>query len=133
MTAQDELDPKLLVQPIEPGSEIPSGLDAAGLFLLNFSPVLRDDLWDDYGNKELEQARRLRRLAARVVAIADALEQLGYEMKAYPSPEDYDFNEYKMSWEELCQEMNSTFTNGYAQLGELVDDFAEAARGDFMD
>jgi hypothetical protein len=128
-----EMDPELLVQPAAPGMTIPKEFGEKGLFLLNFAPVLRDDVWDDYGNKELDQAQRLRGLASRVIAIADAMDQLGNTLKAYPDPDDYEMDDYELTWEEICEEMQSTFDEGYSNLAGLVDELAYAAVGDFMD
>lgn len=133
MESDVELNSDLLVQPVAPGTLIPDYLGEKGLFLLNFESVLRDDVWDDYGNKELDQAGRLRGLASRIMAIADAMEQLGYELKAYPDPDDYDMGDYEQTWEEICREMESTFDGGYSDLADLVVEFEEAAVGDFMD
>ena len=133
MPSDAELDPKLLVQPIAPGVTIPSDFDESGLFLLNFGEVLTDDVWDDYGNKELDQAQRLRSLSARIPAMADVMEQLGHELKAYPDRDDYEMGEYEQTWEEVCEEMQSTFDGGYSGIADLVDELADAAVGDFMD
>jgi hypothetical protein len=46
-----EMDPELLVQPAAPGMTVPKEFGEKVLFLLNFAPVLCDDVWDDYGNK----------------------------------------------------------------------------------
>lgn len=133
MDSTTEIDPQLLVQPAAPGMTLPASLDGKGLFLLNFAPVLRDDVWDDYGNKELDQAQRLRGLAARITAIADALEQLGHELRAFPDADDYEMGDFEQTWEEVCEEMQSTFDGGYFDLAGLVDELADAAVGDFMD
>ena len=133
MGSDVELNSDLLVQPVAPGTLIPDYMDEKGLFLLNFESVLRDDVWDDYGNKELDQAGRLRGLASRIMAIADAMEQLGHELKAYPDPDDYDMGDYEQTWEEICQEMQTTFDGGYSNLADLVSELEEAAVGDFMD
>ena len=128
-----EMDPELLVQPVAPGMTVPKEFGEKGLFLLNFAPVLRDDVWDDYGNKEIDQAQRLRGLASRVIAIADAMDQLGNTLKAYPDPDDYEMDDYELTWEEICEEMQSTFDEGYSNLAGLIDELADAAVGDFMD
>lgn len=128
-----ELNSGLLVQPLALGTIIPNYLEERGLFLLNFESVLRDDVWDDYGHKELDQSRRLRGLAFRIMAIADAMEQLGCELKAYPDLDDYDMGDYEQTWEEICQEMESTFDGGYSHLANLVEELKEAAVRDFMD
>lgn len=133
MPSDAELDPKLLVQPLAPGVAIPSDFGERGLFLLNFGEVLADDVWDDYGNKELDQAQRLRSLSARIAAMADAMEQLGHELKAYPDADDYEIGEHEQTWEEVCEEMQSTFDGGYSDIAGLVDELADAAVGDFMD
>ncbi len=101
--------------------------------MLNFGPILADDVWDDYGNKELDQAGRLRSLANRILAIADSMDELGTALKGYPDADDYEMDDYEQSWEEICSEMDSTFTGGYFDLKVLVDELAEAAIGDFMD
>ena len=133
MESTTEMDQELLVQPVAPGMTVAQDFEERGLFLLNFAPVLRDDVWDDYGNKELNQAQRLRNLASRVNAVADAMEQLGTALKAYPDPDDYEMDEYAQTWEEICEEMQSTFDEGYSNLAGLVDELADAAVGDFMD
>ena len=133
MKHSTEMDPELLVQPATPGMTVPKEFGEKGLFLLNFAPALRDDVWDDYGNKEIDQAQRLRGLASRVIAIADAMDQLGNTLKAYPDPDDYEMDDYELTWEEICEEMQSTFDEGYSNLAGLIDELADAAVGDFMD
>ena len=133
MASNEELDSKLLVQPLTPGMTVPADFDGRGLFLLNFAEVLHDDVWDDYGNKELDQANRLRGLASHITAMADAMEQLGHELKSYPDADDYEMGDYEQTWEEVCEEMQSTFDGGYSELGDLVEELADAAVGDFMD
>lgn len=133
MASSTEIDRELLVQPVEPGVTLPGNLSGKGLFLLNFAPVLLDDVWDDYGNKELDQAQRLRSLAAQVSVITDAMELLGHELKAFPDPDDYERGDYEQTWEEVCEEMQSTFDSGYSGLADLIENLAEAAVGDFMD
>lgn len=133
MSSNPELNPGLLVQPLTPGTAVPGSFDERGLFVLNFASILHDDVWDDYGNKELDQAQRLRSLASHITAMANAIEQLGHELKAYPDLDDYEMGEYEQTWEEICEEMQSTFDEGYSGLEELVDELADAAVGDFMD
>lgn len=133
MTLSHELNPKLLVQPVIPGMTVPQDLDGRGVFLLNFAQVLRNDVWDDYGNKELDQANRLRNLASYINAMADTIEQLGHKLKAYPEQDDYELGDYSQTWEAVCEEMESTFDGGYSDLENLVQEFIDAAVGDFMD
>jgi hypothetical protein len=101
--------------------------------LLNFGPILADDVWDDYGNKEMDQAGRLRSLATRILALADSMDELGMELKAYPDADDYEIDEYDQPWDELMAEMSDTFDEGYRKIASLVDELADAATGDFMD
>jgi hypothetical protein len=103
---------------------IPEKLDAQGLFLLNFGPVLRDDVWDDYGNKELDQAQRLRSLAARISAIADVAEQLGHELKAYPDPDDTNVRDTSPNNEAL----STTWAPHHAVNGCFTGDTPASAR-----
>jgi hypothetical protein len=133
MNPDSQIDKSLLVQPLEPGTTIPSDFPPAGMFVLNLVPILANDVWDDYGNKEQDQASRLRSLANRILAIADSMEELGKSLKGYPDAGDYETDDYEQSWDEICSEMDSTFTCGYLDLKVLVDELAEAAVGDFMD
>lgn len=133
MESTTEIDPQRLVQPAAPGMTLPASLDGKGLFLLNFTPVLLANVWDYYGIKELRQAQCLRGLAARITAIADAMEQLGYELNAYPDADDFEMDDYEQTWEEICEEMQSTLVRGYFDLARLVDVLADAALDDFMD
>jgi len=128
-----DLDQKLLVQPLTPGMTIPVKFNEHGLFLLNFAPMLHDDVWDDYGTKELSQSQSLRNLASHVTAMTEAMEQLGHELKAHPDADEYEMGDYEESWEEICEEMQSTFDGCYAYLADLVEGLADAAVGDFMD
>jgi hypothetical protein len=95
--------------------------------------VLRDEVCDDYGNKELDQAGRLRGLASRIIAIADAMEKLCYALKSYPDADDYEMGDYEQTWEKVCEEIQSTFDGSYSELGDLVEELADAAVGDFKD
>jgi hypothetical protein len=61
------------------------------------------------------------------------MDQLGNTLKAYPDPDDYEMDDYELTWEEICEEMQSTFDEGYSNLAGLVDELAYAAVGDFMD
>lgn len=133
MAINEKLNPKLIVQPLSPGMTVPQDFDGRGLFLLNFAEVLRDDVWDDYGNKELDQENRLRNLASHINAMADAIGQLGLELKAYPEQDDYEVADYEQTWEKVREEMESTFDGGYSDLENLVEKFRDAAVGDFMD
>ena len=133
------LDPKLLLQLIEPGSQIPISFveqinqDKSGLFLLNFSKYINHDVWDDYGTKELAQARQLQSFAAHVVAFANAMEELGHDIKGYPDADDFETGDYEQEWEEIMDEMNTTFKTGYDKLQSLLSDLGEAAVGNFLD
>lgn len=133
------LDPKLLLQLIEPGSQIPFSIidpfdqDKSGLFLLNFSKYINDDVWDEYGTKEIAQAQQLRSFAAHVVALANAMEELGHHLKGYPDADGFETGDYEQEWEEIMNEMNTTFVSGYRKLQSLLADLAEAAVGDYID
>lgn len=59
MKSKDDPDPQLLLQPISAGASIPADIPSTGLYLLNLSAFINDDVWDDYGNKELDQSGRL--------------------------------------------------------------------------
>ena len=138
-TDSPPLDPKLLLQSIEPGSQIPISIveqinqDKSGLFLLNFSNYINDHVWDDYGTKELAQAQQLRSFAAHVFALANALEELGHDLKGYPDADDFETGDYEQEWEEIMDEMNTTLESGYRKLQSLLADLTEAAVGDYMD
>ena len=133
------LDPNLLLQSIEPGSQIPISIvkqidqDKSGLFLLNFSKYMNHDVWDYYGAKELAQAQQLQSLATHLVALANAMEQLGHDLKSYPDADDFYSGDYEQEWEEIMDEMNTTFKTGYDKLQSLLSDLGEAAVGDFLD
>jgi hypothetical protein len=133
------LDPKVLLQSIEPGSLIPISIidpfdqDKSGLFLLNFSKYINNDIWGDYGDQELAQAEKLRSFAAHVVALANAMEELGHHLKSYPDRDEFEFGDYEQSLEQIGEEMNTTLESGYRKLQSLLADLAEAAVGDYMD
>ena len=133
MATDRGLDPELLLQPIETGATIPENIPSAGLFLLNLSSFMRDDVWDDYGNKELDQAGRLRNFSSRITAIANAMEELGTALKSYPDADDYEIDEYDQPWDELMSEMNESFDEGYKSIAALVESMADEAIGDFME
>ena len=133
MKNTEEIDTSLILQPIESGTTLPENFPAEGLFLLNLTLVLKDDVWDDYGNKELDQAQRLRGLASRISTIADAMEQLGIELKRYPDADDYTMGDNDQTWDEICGAMSATFNVGYSGICSLVDELRDAATGDFMD
>ena len=124
------LDPKVLLQSIEPGSLIPASIfdpideDKSGLFLLNFSKYINHDVWDDYGTKELAQAQQLRSFASHVVALANAMEELGHDLKGYPDVDDFEIGDYEQPFEEIMEEMNTTFESGYRKLQSLLADLA---------
>ena len=133
MTSKQELNNRLILQTIEPGMTVPTGFPPSGLFLLNLSQIMDGDVWDNYGTKELSQSRRLRNFSTRIIAIADALEELGSSLKAYPDTDDYEMEDYDQPWEDLMAEMSDTFTDGYKKITELVAFMAEESIGDFMD
>ena len=86
----NEIDKELILQAIEPEMTIPEDMKSSTLFLLNLNLIVDQDVWDDYGNKELAQALRLRAFADRIIAIAEKLDQLGAEFKCFPDANDYD-------------------------------------------
>jgi hypothetical protein len=133
MPSNEELDLKILVQPIEPGTKLPEKIPFDGLFLLNLSSIMEDDVWDDYGNKELNQSGCLRNFANHLIAIADTMAEFGQELKSYPHIDDYEFDDYGKSWEELMVEMSTVFEDGYKKIAELVELMADDAIGGFMD
>jgi hypothetical protein len=131
------LEPKLeigrLLQPLKPRTSIPDDFPRDGLFLLNFSPVLAAEVWDDYGHKEVTQARHLRKMASIIQSMADDFEELGHVLMSYPDPNDLDEDVYEETWEVTAAEMEDVFEKGYALMAEHVLKMKDAAIGDFMD
>jgi|688.fasta_scaffold1257468_2 hypothetical protein len=131
----NEITNQLILQAIEPGMTIPEDMKSPALFLLNLKLIVDQDVWDDYGNKELAQAYRLRDFADRIIAIAEKLDQLGAEFKCFPDANDYDEKSAKSAklYDEAIEAANAAYFDGYRDVTDLVDKLAEAAIGDFMD
>jgi hypothetical protein len=123
----------MLVQPIEPGSTVPAHFASDGLFLLNFGPILANDVWDDYGHKENQQAEKLKQLAMIIQSMADDLADFGTILLSYPDPNDLDEDVYEETWPAIAHELDDTFEKGYAAMAEHLGKLTEAAAGDFMD
>jgi len=131
----NEIDNQLILQGIEPGMTIPEDMKSSALFLLNLKLIVDQDVWDDYGNKELAQAYRLRAFADRIIAIAEKLDQLGAEFKCFPDANDYDEKSAKSAklYDEAIEAANAAYFDGYRDITDLIDKLAEVAIGDFMD
>ena len=131
----NEIDKELILQAIEPEMIIPEDMKSSTLFLLNLNLIVDQDVWDDYGNKELAQALRLRAFADRIIAIAEKLDQLGAEFKCFPDANDYDEKSAKSAkaYDKAIEAANNAYFGGYRDVADLIDKLAEAAVGDFMD
>ena len=126
-----EPNPNLIVQPLSPGATISLGAPNKGLFILNLSAIMKDDIWDDFGNKELAQSKKLHHFAAQIIAIANALEEFGSSLKAYPDIDDYELEEYEQPWDEMMEEMSNVFADGYKNIYSLVEQMEIQASGGF--
>lgn len=133
MTTESNLDPTLLLQPVESGALVPAYFPNHGAFLLNLAPVMESEVWDDYGNKELDQSQRLRGLAKCILAIAEEMERLSIELKSYPDADDYSLGNFEQTWDEICEEVDSVLKGGYFEIKCLVDALARTAEDDFME
>ena len=131
-TSSEKIDNELILQAIEPGTTIPEEMKSSTLFLLNLNHIVDQDVWDDYGNKELAQALRLRAFADQIIAIAEKLDQLGAEFKCFPDANDYDEKSAKL-YDEAIEAANAAYFGGYRDVTDLIDKLAEAGIGDFMD
>jgi hypothetical protein len=133
MNADTEIDNSLLLQPVAPGTEIPSTMPPRALFLLNLDSVVNQEIWDNMGQKELIQSSQLRALARHLIKMADLLDELGHYLSALPDPYDYEAGDFEQSWEEINDEADNQLTDDYAKLSALLDELSEDAVGDFMD
>jgi hypothetical protein len=133
MNADTEIDNSLLLQPVAPGTEIPSTMPSRALFLLNLDRVVTQDVWDNMGTKEQMQGSQLRTIATHLIKMADLLDELGLYLSALPDPYDFETGDYEQSWEEINDEADNQLTDDYAKLSALIDELSEDAVGDFMD
>jgi hypothetical protein len=133
MNADNKIDTSLLLQPVAPGTEIPSTMPARALFLLNLDRVVTRDIWDNPGAKEQMQSSQLRAIATHLIKMADLLDELGLYLSALPDPYDFENGDYEQSWEEINDEADNQLTDDYEKLSALIDELSEDAIGDFMD
>jgi len=131
--SEEEIDDRLILQPVDTGVMIPSSLTGDALFLLNLARVINQDIWDNLGSKEQIQAAQLRALASHFTKMADLLEELGHYLSAVPDPYDFENGDYEQSWEDINEEADTQTTDDYARLGSIIEELLDAAAGDFMD